>query len=197
MTDSRLLMIFVKNPVLGKVKTRLAHTVGNEKALSVYLQLLAHTSTITSAITCNRVIFYADFIGLHDHWSERLYKKQLQQGRNLGERMHHAFAWAFGNEYKQVVIIGSDCFELSTAHINKAFDLLNSNDAVIGPAADGGYYLLGLTKLWPEIFSNKSWSSASVFADTMFDFQKLKIRVAQLEMLHDIDTEEDLKRISI
>jgi rSAM/selenodomain-associated transferase 1 len=197
MTEKRLLLIFVKNPILGKVKTRLAQTIGSEKALAVYHQLLAHTLAITEKALCQRAVFYSDFIESDGIWADSDFKKYVQIGNDLGERMQHAFAYAFDNGYTQVVIIGSDCLPLTTEHINRAFDLLDTHNAVIGPAVDGGYYLLGLTNLPPGLFTNKLWSSPSVFTDTITDFQRLQVNVSQLETLRDLDTEEDLKILNL
>lgn len=191
-TTRRLLLIFVKNPVLGKVKTRLARTIGNKKALEVYLQLLKHTVQITSHADCNKAVFYSDFIEENDSWPDTMYQKQVQQGNDLGQRMLHAFIWAFGQQYGHVIIIGSDCPQLSTSVIQDAFEHLQTSDAVIGPAADGGYYLLGMKRLIPELFSNKIWSSTSVLADTTEDLQRLQVSYKQLLTLYDVDEEKDL-----
>ena len=106
--------------------------------------------------------------------------------------MHNAFANAFADGYKSVCIVGADCLELTSSMITNAFMQLTTHDAVIGPAVDGGYYLLGMNKLYSEVFKNKTWSSASVYADTILDFKKLKLSFSRLEMLSDIDDEKDL-----
>lgn len=197
MYTRRLLLIFVKNAVLGKVKTRLAQAIGDEKALATYHQLLAHTLAVSKKVSCDRAVFYSDFIETDDMWPNSLFTKYLQLGHDLGERMQQAFTLAFANRYSQVVIIGSDCPQLTTLHINQAFGMLNSYEAVIGPSIDGGYYLLGLTHLLPGLFTNKLWSSASVFTDTIADFKNLKLNFGQLEILRDLDTEEDLKILNL
>ncbi len=188
----RLLIIFVKNPLPGKVKTRLAKTVGEHKALEIYLQLLKYTVHITSDAACDKAVFYSDFIEENDCWPGGKYKKQVQQGIDLGGRMLQAFTWAFQQRYGQVVIIGSDCPQLSTSIIQESFEQLQAHDVVIGPAADGGYYLLGMKKLLPDLFSNKTWSSASVLTDTITDLQRLGVSFKQLPTLHDVDEEKDL-----
>jgi glycosyltransferase A (GT-A) superfamily protein (DUF2064 family) len=91
-----------------------------------------------------------------------------------------------------VTIIGTDCPGLSSAHLARAFELLTSHDVVVGPAADGGYYLLGMNTLYPDFFRNKTWSTASVLSDTLADAARLGLRVVQLPTLHDVDTAEDL-----
>jgi rSAM/selenodomain-associated transferase 1 len=193
MIESRkLLLIFVKNPVLGKVKTRLASTMGDEKALNVYNQLLAHTVEVTKNVKADKAVFYSDYIDSNDIWPDNYYQKCLQQGRDLGQRMLQAFKWAFEQQYQQVVIIGSDCPQLTTSLIHQAFESLLSTQVVIGPAADGGYYLLGMRALIPELFIDKVWSSSEIFAVTVADLHRQQILFTELQILHDVDYEEDL-----
>jgi uncharacterized protein len=191
------LIIFVKNPELGKVKTRLAQTIGNEQALDIYLQLLANTQTISSKVAANRAVYYTDFIATNDLWPENQFRKYVQTGHDLGERMKNAFATAFAEGFQKVVIIGSDCPQLTTVHIQQAFSQLTKYEVVIGPAVDGGYYLLGMSKLIPELFANKVWSSAEVLAQTIADIERLKLSYSCLETLRDIDTAEDLTILNI
>jgi hypothetical protein len=188
----RLLLIFVKNPIKGKVKTRLAQTMGETRALHIYEQLLAYTVTITKEVHTDKAVFYSDFLQENDIWPNEVYLKQVQQGADLGRRMENAFCWAFEQRYQQVVIIGSDCPELSTHIIHQAFDALATADVVIGPATDGGYYLLGLIKNIPELFTNKTWSSPTVLESTLGDIHKLCKTYTLLPTLQDVDREEDL-----
>jgi rSAM/selenodomain-associated transferase 1 len=188
----KLLLIFIKNPVLGKVKTRIASTLGDAKALDVYLQLLNHTLLVTKEVDADKAVFYTDFVDREDMWPDELYQKQLQQGQDLGERMQGAFEWAFEQQYEQVVIIGSDCPQLTRDIIEQAFAQLNTTKVVLGPAADGGYYLLGMTTLVPRLFSNKKWSTATVLSDTLADLQTLQLSYSTLPTLHDVDHAEDL-----
>jgi rSAM/selenodomain-associated transferase 1 len=197
MPEQNRLIIFVKNPELAKVKTRLAQTIGNEKALSVYLRLLHHTQEISSQVTANRAVYYTDFIDTNDIWPQSQFRKYLQTGDDLGERMKNAFATAFAEGFEKVVIIGSDCPQLTPAHIQKAFDHLNEYEIVVGPAVDGGYYLLGMKKLAPELFTNKVWSSDHVLTQTIADIKRLQLSYYLLEKLRDVDTEEDLNILSI
>lgn len=187
-----LLIIFYRNPDLGKVKTRLEATVGDEKALAIYLMLASHTRSITEHVSVDKVVYYADFIDREDNWSNTLFDKQLQRGADLGERMLNAFADGFSDSYQSICIIGTDCYDLTTEIIVKAFKKLERQDAVIGPAHDGGYYLLGMNNLLAGVFRNKQWSTGSVCADTMSDFKKLGLNFFQLEMLTDVDQESDL-----
>ena len=185
-------MIFVKNPELGKVKTRLANTIGEGKALEIYKTLLAHTCTIANYIVFDKAVFYSESIAHNDLWNNDKFQKYLQDGEDLGEKMLNAFTFGFAVGYKRVVIIGSDCIQLTPKIINEAFELINSNDVVIGPAKDGGYYLLGMDRLYLELFRNKIWSSENVLLDTLIDLKKMNVSYKLLETLSDVDREEDL-----
>lgn len=188
------LLIFVKNPVEGKVKTRLAATVGNTIALDVYNQLMVHTEKCTRATAFHKTVYYGDVITTNDIWRDELYDKNVQQGHDLGERMYNAFDKAFANGMQQVAIIGSDCFEITTEIIEDAFKRLEYNDVVLGPALDGGYYLLAMKVNHPSLFENISWSTNQVLSQTLVQCKKLGLKIAQLPILSDIDTEDDLKR---
>ncbi|MEP7239009.1 MAG: TIGR04282 family arsenosugar biosynthesis glycosyltransferase, partial [Ferruginibacter sp.] len=184
------LIIFVRNPELGKIKTRLAAGIGNEKALRVYEHLLLHTRKIAEEVPVTKFIFYADYINDNDLWNS--FEKRLQTGDGLGARMNTAFNYLFSEDFTNVCIVGSDCYELTSDIIKQAFDQMKTNDVVIGPVLDGGYYLLGMNKMIPQLFINKTWSTDTVFSDTLEDVAKLNLTVHQLSMLSDIDNENDL-----
>ena len=186
------LIIFVRNPELGKVKTRLAQTIGNENALSIYNQLVFHTMNTTETLECDLFIFYDTIINDDDIWKNTIYNKKIQVGNNLGERMKNAFQELFKLGYKNCIIVGSDLFDLQAKHIKEAFDKLEKNDVVIGPAEDGGYYLLGFKKIIPTIFLNKNWGTKTVLEDTLKDLTTFSIDF--IETLNDIDTIEDLEK---
>ena len=188
----KAIIIFVRNPELGKVKTRLANEVGDEQALQVYKELLQHTHKITSDLDCAKFVYYADSIAENDLWESSLFGKKVQEGESLGDRMMLAFFELFQQGYSKIVIIGSDCPELTGFIIEDAFDKLDSSDVVIGPSSDGGYYLLGLAQLVPELFKNKQWSTNTVLADTIQDTVSLRKSCSFLTELSDIDTAEDL-----
>ena len=186
------LIIFIKNPELGKVKTRLATSVGNKNALIIYNYLLDHTREISSELELEKYLFYDEKINFNDNWPNEQYKKHIQTGKDLGEKMQNAFQTAFQNGHSQVVIIGSDCLELNTYLIIQAFKNLENHDFVIGPAIDGGYYLLGMKSLETCLFENKNWSTNTVAAETLNDFRLLQKGFCILPELSDIDTENDL-----
>jgi uncharacterized protein len=192
-----LLIVFYRNPELGKVKTRLAKTVGDEKALAIYLRLAEHTRSISQDLSLDKVVYYSHFVDTEDTWPNSSFQKKAQQGNDLGEKMQNAFAEGFKNEYTSICIIGTDCFELTSEIIQQAFDQLEKHDTVIGPANDGGYYLLGMKKSTPELFQNKNWSTDSVAKDTIHDFKRLRLSFVKLPPLTDVDEEKDLPPILI
>ena len=196
MLPKKLLMIFVRNPELGKVKTRLAKTVGDKRALEIYNDLLQYTRDVSINCTSEKAVFYSHFIDDFDGWSNVVYQKFVQEGGNdLGVRMHNAFKLAFEKGYDSVVIIGSDCLELSTHDLEEAFFSLEKKDVIVGPAKDGGYYLLGMNKLHHQLFENKTWSSENVLLDTLLDIENLNLTYQLLDTLSDVDYEEDLKEM--
>ncbi len=191
--SKNLLIIFTRNPELGKVKTRLAKSIGDENALTIYKTLLDRTEKTTKYLDCDKAVYYSVKIRNNDIWDASIYLKHQQYGDDLGIRMHNAFSEAFNNKYDKVAIIGSDLFDLNPNHINEAFERLNSNDIVIGPAHDGGYYLLAMKSLYSQVFKNKNWGTSTVFNDTIKDLKNKPIHL--LETLNDIDVYDDLKNI--
>ena len=190
--QTSLLMVFVRNPQLGTVKTRLATTVGDKVALEIYIELMRHTAEVTHKVSADKKVFYSEKIEQHDVWTEMNFSKVLQTKGTLGQRMENAFRTAFEKGYKKVLIVGSDLYSLKTSHIEKALHQLDKKEVVIGPAQDGGYYLLGLNKNLPALFCNKSWGTSTVLKETLNDL-KLK-SIFLMEPLNDIDNFEDLKK---
>lgn len=189
---SSLLIILVKNPVLGKAKTRLAATIGDEKALDIYKFLLGKTKQETIDLPTDKVVYYSGFIDHSDLWDNDKYLKMLQPSGGLGDKISSAFNQAFADGYQRVCIIGSDSYDLKQIHLESAFKALQRNEAVIGPAEDGGYYLLGMSQMNALLFENKNWSTETVASDTIKDFKALSLSYEVLPTLNDIDTEADL-----
>lgn len=186
------MIIFVRNPVPGKVKTRLARNIGEEKALRIYRHLLDHTHRITLDLACDKFVFYADVLNENDLWENDRYHKKLQTGDDLGCRMLDAFSSLFLSGYQKLIIIGSDCLELTTGIIERGFLQLEKQDVVIGPCPDGGYYLLGMKQNTPALFEGKTWSTPSVLADTIADCRERSLTYSLLPLLNDIDEEKDI-----
>lgn len=192
MTDE-LLIIFVKNPDLGKVKTRIAKEIGEEAALAIYYRLLQKTQNVCDALTVDRAVYYSSYIDSEDQWLNTLYKKGIQKGDNVGDRMRHAFEEAFDAGYKKVCLIGSDIYALTSAIVNQAFNELTTQDVVIGPAEDGGYYLIGMNIQHNELFSLKHWSHDKVYSETLERVRQLNLSLGSVDTLNDIDRVEDLQ----
>ena len=188
--NKNLLLIFTRNPELGKAKTRLAKTVGDETALEIYKFLLQKTRDVSLKVTSDKAVYYSVKIRTNDIWDNEIYQKHQQNGEDLGIRMKNAFKDGFASGYKKVMIIGSDLYNLSSENIENAFNNLNDNDFVIGPALDGGYYLLGMNSLQENIFENKDWGTETVRKDTLEDLKDKKVKL--LELKNDIDIYEDI-----
>jgi hypothetical protein len=187
----KVLLIFAKNLIYGQVKTRIAATMGNEVAIDIYQQLLRHTHSVTKRVDAEKIIFYSDFIE-EDIWENDEFEKEIQRGNELGERMKNAFITAFEKKYEKVIIVGTDCPELNKNILEQAFIQLNDYDLVIGPAKDGGYYLLGMKKMHSFLFENMSWSTSKVFNDTIVVCNNNQLNYFLLPELSDLDEEKDL-----
>jgi hypothetical protein len=186
------LIIFVRNPVLGEVKTRLARTIGAEAALTVYLHLLRQTHSITRALLPDKFVFYAGGIPENDLWENAIYRKLHQRGADLGARMQNAFDDLFQEGYGKLVIIGSDCYELTFKIIEEGFRRLDGNDLVLGPSTDGGYYLLGIKKMTASLFAGKTWSTSAVLQETLQSANDLCLSHFLLPVLTDVDEEKNI-----
>jgi rSAM/selenodomain-associated transferase 1 len=191
--NKNLILIFTRNPERGKVKTRLAASIGKENALEIYIQLLEHTKKVALETPYDKQVLYSEEINHADIWESSFFQKKLQVGSDLGARMHHAFQQGFADGYEKIVIIGSDLIALDSSDIIAAIENLSDNDIVIGPAEDGGYYLLGMKKIPNNLFSNKEWGTDTVLKDTLLDIANLKYHLLQEK--NDIDTYEDIKNV--
>ena len=189
------LMIFAKAPEPGEVKTRLASSVGAEEACRIYRQLLAEVLENLRGLTGVELRFTpddreTDFTAyLQKSWFTR-----AQGAGDLGARLTRAFLDAFEDGARRVVAIGSDCPEVIAADITEAWQALEDHDVVLGPATDGGYWLIGLRAAHPEIFRGIPWSSESVFAATCESAKKANLSTYLLRVLSDVDTDNDWRR---
>ena len=190
MANKSLLLVFAKNPTLGKVKTRLAKSIGKEKALEIYKALLKKTASVLEELEVDIHLYYSDYIEKDDLFSSLAIQKKRQIGEQLGERMSNAFRESL-MAYDKVVIIGTDLWTLESQDVTNAFKALEHNTAVIGPSADGGYYLLGITEFLPQIFLNKQWGTSSVLPNTLKDLKSIKHHL--LTEKNDVDTFLDLE----
>lgn len=190
MTDA--LIIIAKNPQLGKTKTRIGKKAGDQIALAVYNRLIRYTQEITKEVEAHRIVYYSDFIDTEDSWDNKLYSKQKQVDASLGERMSSALNDTLQKGYYKAVLIGTDIYELTTDIINSAFKMLDNADVVLGPAKDGGYYLIGMKKPHLEIFEISEWSTDKVLSETLELVKKEGLGYQLLTPLNDIDEPEDL-----
>lgn len=188
---NKALLIFVKSLIYGRVKTRLAATVGNDSAIKIYQQLLVHSHAVFKNICADKIVFYSEFIE-EDVWKNHEFEKEIQRGNDLGERMKNAFITAFEKRYEKVIIVGTDCPRIDEDILEIAFTKFDDHDIIIGPSTDGGYYLLGMKKAEPFLFENIKWSTGSVLKETISRCIKKNWSYFVLPELTDIDEEKDL-----
>ena len=193
--SKKALIVFTRNPELGKCKTRLAATIGDQSALDVYRFLLDHTVKITSSLKADVYVYYSEKIKEIDIWDTTVFRKQQQQGHDLGAKMQEAFTEVFKMGYQKAIIIGSDMYDITTQDLETAFSTLEDNNFVIGPAQDGGYYLLGMKHLKPPLFKNKKWGTNTVLGDTLKDLELENLAI--LAEKNDVDYYEDIKDIAV
>jgi rSAM/selenodomain-associated transferase 1 len=185
------LLIFTRNPEPGKCKTRLAAKIGDRAALGIYKFLLGHTAALCRELEgVDKLVYFSDRPGDGSIWEPEIFRHKVQSGEDLGERMASAFRESFDAGYSRVIIIGSDLYDLSAADLRHAFELLEEKDVVIGPARDGGYYLLGLKHLLPPLFQHKAWGSETVLKESLKDLEGLEVGL--LPERNDIDRYEDI-----
>lgn len=194
-TSKKALIIFTRNPELGKVKTRLAQSVGDESALNIYKFLVQHTVEITENLQMDKYVYYSEEIHKNDGWDSNIFRKKLQIGNDLGERMYNAFRDMFAIGYQYVIIIGCDMFPWEKPDLETAFEALLAHNFVIGPAMDGGYYLLGMREINASLFQDKNWGTHTVLEHTLKDLQGEDYIL--LKERNDIDCYEDLKNIEV
>lgn len=190
--------VFAKAPVPGAVKTRLAGVLGADSAASLHAGLVRHAlGTATQAAVgpvtmwCLPDASHAFFERCRDEFGVRL---ETQRGADLGERMRNAFepAWASG---ASLILIGADCPALTAPHLKGAAEALRAKDAVLVPAEDGGYVLVGLARALPEIFADVAWGTAAVMAQTRQRLAAAGATWTELETLWDVDRPEDYARL--
>jgi len=189
-----LLIVFVKNIILGKVKTRLAKTIGEKMALDVYKQLVDITEACAKKVTAHKHVYFSSVV-INSLFVDEL--KFVQEGLDLGERMQNAFKKGFDDGFEKIILIGSDLPDISPDIIHEGFDALEHNKVVFGPAEDGGYYLVGMSKPQFSVFQNKEWSTEGLLKNTLSELKESNIKTALLQTLNDIDTFEDLKTSKI
>ncbi len=201
MTHARMIALFVKPPIPGLVKTRLAKDIGNEAACKIYRYL---AESIIDQIRVSGIQMALFFDGkeaeeLPESWRKSAVKFIAQNGEDLGRRMVNAFRNLFDDGVEQMVLLGGDIYGIDAAYLKQAFDLLLTNDMVIGPAFDGGYCLAGFNKASfdASLFCDIPWSTERVFELTMENALARCISTGILKTLRDVDRLDDLLAIDM
>ena len=200
MSEQSVLIVFAKAPVAGQVKTRLIPELGLKQSLYVYERMLSRTVRLAKKSDFNSVKLFIDgnirhsyFNSVKKRYGIRLYP---QKGHDLGRRMFNAFQSVL-NKYKYAVLIGSDCPGIVVNDLRTSLSLLKQdNDIVLGPANDGGYYLVGLKKNNDKLFNNIQWSTESVANETYRIVKELNWKLSKLPVHTDIDNSRDLRAYS-
>jgi rSAM/selenodomain-associated transferase 1 len=187
-----VVLVFQKNEVLGKVKTRLASGMGELRALEIYRHLVQMTYSALAEVPASIWTYFSDFIP--KTVNSPIAKSFAQEGQDLGDRMAGAFARSFELGMDKVVLIGTDCPTLQSQHLNEAFEALTHSDLVLGPATDGGYYLIGMKRRADYLFEGISWSTSQVLTETLNVASQHGLTTTLLQELNDIDTSEDWER---
>lgn len=192
------LIIFGRYPHPGKVKTRLAASIGDTASADFYRLCAEHTFRQAASFQTSSIIFYCsnqdDLPLVHEWIIQYNFSIAVQSGITLGERMENAFDSAFQKGAKKVIIIGTDAPDISNEILQSSVAALETSDIVIGPALDGGYYLLGMKNLHIDLFNEIPWSTDSVFQSTIEKAQTHQLTIQLLPPLTDIDTYEDLTK---
>ena len=195
------LIVFTRYPKPGTTKTRLAKALGDFEAAAIHKKLTELTILqVTKLMKLYPVSVSIYFDGGSrekiQEWLGPDYSYRDQGGGDLGQRMANAFAEAFKRKYKRIVIIGTDCPYLKAGHMKQAFDSLRQKDLALGPATDGGYYLIGLSRNEKSLFKNISWGTDAVLAETLNIAAERGLSIDLLDTLSDVDRPEDLKHIN-
>jgi len=191
-----VIALFVKAPIPGRVKTRLARDIGDAAACSIYRRLADHTVDQIQAGGFPLALFFdGDEELLPGNWKQHARLCIRQQGDDLGQRMAAAFCCLFTEGMKQVVLIGSDIPGIDASYLKQAFNLLDSHDLVIGPALDGGYCLIGFNRhsCTSTVFQQIPWSTDQVLKRTLAAAESSGLSIGMLPALRDIDTLDDLQ----
>lgn len=190
------MIIFLKYPTPGRVKTRLAQSIGDEAAAAIYRASVELTLSRLDLFRPNTVVCVdppAD-IDKTKQWLENAWHLRAQEGANLGQRLQAATRQAFSEGAKRVIVIGTDSPWLFPGDIMRAFEHLESADVALGPTEDGGYYLIGLSKEAPGLFEQINWSSSAVFKETVSRAGALKLKTSRLQLGYDLDYPADVER---
>jgi rSAM/selenodomain-associated transferase 1 len=182
--------IFAKPPLPGLVKTRLIPDIGADKAARVYRYCLEYTLAVVRQSGLDHQLFVTEVC------DDPLFQNEeysLQKGEDLGARMFHAFQELLKRGSDGAMIIGTDCLDLTSMHLQQAAGGLADHELVLLPAIDGGYALIGCRDIDPSLFDKVRWSTDQVYRQTLTNAEQLQYRVKSLESVRDIDRLQDLE----
>ena len=192
------IIVFLRAPEKGRVKTRLARDIGDEKALALYKKFVQKTLlAVEKSGVDHRICFFpAERQAMVEEWLGQNHTYMHQAGEDLGHRMDNALSRVFSQGVQKAILIGTDIPDISARHLLAALDLLNKNDVVIGPSLDGGYWLIGFQRdgYCSELFRQIDWGTEAVFSATIEKCEVAGLSTGILTVLRDIDTLEDLQR---
>jgi uncharacterized protein len=191
-------IVFARLPFEGKVKTRLASTLGDEFALKFYKACSQHIFNECRKIAKSGTSIYVFFPAEDKNnrmieWAGNDFRFFSQQGNDIGIKMLNAFKMVYSQGIKKAILIGTDIPDISSEVLYKALKALDNNEVVIGPAKDGGYYLIGMKRLYESLLGTNNWGTNKVFTETLNQLRINNISYELTPEFYDIDTEENLK----
>lgn len=191
------LVLFTRYPEAGKTKTRLIPYLGAEKAADLQRRMTEHLVSVTRPLRVKgnlsmEIHFSGGSLRQMQNWLGAELVYQVQPSGDLGDRLRCTFEQGFQIGLERIVVIGSDCPEINSHHLEQAFHQLQYHDVVLGPAQDGGYYLVGLSRVCAELFQGIAWGTGHVFMQTIAIANRLGLSLAKLETLCDVDRPEDI-----
>ena len=195
--SKEVLSIFVKNLIPGTVKTRLAVDLGMDLAMEIYKELVGITAEVTDVLKLNKCVYYSEYIESHDQFDDAKYQKHIQEGKNLGQRMQNCFYDAFELGFDKMILIGSDTPDITDKIISQGFAALDKHDVVIGPAQDGGFYLIGMKEPHENLLNKQAYGHDEVLNELLDEIEDRDLSVFKLPTLIDIDVKDDLKKAGI
>lgn len=200
-TNHRALLLFARLPRLGQVKTRLMPRFSPEEALAFHRALLIDSLDLLRRCGSSVGGEYRLFLSEEGELDSGIVAHlgaattRIQQGADLGERLHHAFRECLEDGYREIIVLGSDSPHLPAAYVLRAFDELGKAEVVVGPARDGGYYLLGATRLHTALLNDMPWGTSQLYRETVRRARREGIPIASLPAWYDLDLPESVAQL--
>tara|TARA_B100000575_G_C23116014_1_gene645144 strand:+ start:1180 stop:1833 length:654 start_codon:yes stop_codon:yes gene_type:complete len=195
--SKEVLSIFVKNLIPGTVKTRLAKDLGIDVAIEIYKELVRITAEATNTLKIDKCVYYSEYIESNDQFDDAKYQKHIQEGKDLGQRMQNCFYDAFELNFDKIILIGSDTPDITDQIISQGFAELDKHDIIIGPAHDGGFYLIGMKEPHENLLNKRTYGHEQVLNELLNEIENRNLSVFKLPTLIDIDVKDDLKKAGI